>query len=212
MILHALVSKDAKRAVAAFCQAMELPCRDLTGDFVDFLSRESGLSASDDAKALHHVDEAYKKRIRAIEFTTQHDDGLGLNTLAEADIVLAGVSRTSKTPTSVYLAQQGYKVANISLAMGVEPPPQLLAMPPRKVVGLVIDPTQLLEIRSHRQHEWRMGDTRYADAGAVEQELQWSRRLFVRQGWAILDVTDQAIEETAAKVLQRLGLSQRTTP
>ena len=116
-----------------------------------------------------------------MEFTLEHDDGLGLETLAQADIVLAGISRTSKTPTSVYLAQMGYRAANVSLAMGVPPPPELLAMPSNKVVGLLIYPETLAEIRTRRNRGWKMGDTAYNDPAMIAEELTCSRRLFQKQ-------------------------------
>jgi regulator of PEP synthase PpsR (kinase-PPPase family) len=153
------------------------------------------------------MDDAYRRRIGAMEFTLGHDDGLGLDTLHEADVVLVGVSRTSKTPTSILLAQQGYQAANISLAMGVEPPSQLALIPPTKVVGLVIDPSQLAMIRNRRQAAWGMAPTPYGDPANVAREVAWSRTLFQRLGWPILDVTDQAVEETAARVIEMLGLS-----
>src|SRR4030095_10427499 len=113
----------------------------------------------------HRVDEAYHRRIRAVEFTLEHDDGLGLGTIGEADVWLSGVSRTrrnpSNTPTSIYLAQQGYRVANVALAHGVDPPAELLSLPKGKVVGILIDPHRLLEIRRRRQADWSMAKTRY---------------------------------------------------
>jgi regulator of PEP synthase PpsR (kinase-PPPase family) len=155
----------------------------------------------------HRLDEGYQRRIDALEFALGHDDGLGLATLAEADIVLAGVSRTGKTPTSIYLAQQGYRVANVSLAVEVEPPPQLLALRAKKVVGLVISPQQLVMIRTRREADWHMARTSYGDPAHVAREIAWARQLYARQGWPVLDVTDQAIEETAARIVDALGLT-----
>jgi regulator of PEP synthase PpsR (kinase-PPPase family) len=173
---------------------------------VQFLAKESGISPDADYRRLHDVDDAYHRRISALEFTLEHDDGLGLDTLADADIVLVGVSRTSKTPTSIYLAQQGYCVANVALAQEVEPPQQLLKLSPRKVVAFVIDPQQLAEIRTRRQTGWRMANTSYNDPEHVRAEMAWARRFYARQGWPVLDVTDQAIEETAARILAIVGL------
>jgi hypothetical protein len=206
LVLHAVMSAELKGSIAQRCRDLNLPMCDLTGPFVEFLARESGINPDADHRRLHHVDETYQNRIRALEFTLEHDDGLGLDTLDQADIVLVGVSRTSKTPTSIYLAQQGRRVANVSLAHQVEPPQQLLRMPPRKVVALVIDPQQLAEIRTRRQTGWRMPTTSYNEPDHVKSEMAWARRLFARQGWPILDVTDQAIEETAARVLAIVGL------
>lgn len=206
IIMHAVVLPQAKQQIAFFCKQHKLPCLDLTGGFVRFLSEASGITPSADPQRLHRVDEAYHRRIKAVEFTMAHDDGLGLETIGEADVVLAGVSRTSKTPTSIYLSQLGYRAANVSLAMGVEPPAQLLSLPSNKVVGLVIDPQRLVEIRRRRQAEWAMGATRYDDSESVRDEVAWSRRLFGRQGWPVIDVSNNAVEETAARIVNLLRL------
>ena len=206
IIMHAVVSPQAKQRIAQHCQERKLDCMDVTGGFVEFLSRASGITPSADPQKLHRVDEAYHRRIRAVEFTLAHDDGLGLETIREADVVLVGVSRTSKTPTSIYLSQLGYRAANVSLAMGIDPPKELLQLPPRKVVGLVIDPHRLAEIRRRRQAEWAMGPSSYDDHDAVREEVACSRRLFGRNGWPVIDVTNNAIEETAAKALDLLRL------
>ena len=204
-VCHAMVSDELKELVNKYCHRAKLPCRDLTGGIMDFLTRATGLKPSPNLRSLHRIDEEYHRRIGALEFTLEHDDGLGLDTLHEADIVLAGISRTSKTPTSIYLAQQGYRVANVSLALEVDPPGELLAMPATKVIGLLINSEQLVLIRTHRQTEWRMQKTSYGDPAHVAREIAWTRRLFNESGWRSLDVTDQAIEETAAKITAIVG-------
>ncbi len=204
-VCHAMVSIEYKRLIADFCKVENIPCRDLTGGMVEFLSEVTGLEPNRDMEALHRLDEAYRRRIGAMEFTLAHDDGLGTETLSEADIVLAGVSRTSKTPTSIYLAQQGYRVANVALAHGINPPPQLLAMPPQKVIGLLIDPQQLVMIRAHREQDWGPQAGDYGDPEYVARELTWARRLYNDRGWKSLNVTDQAIEETAARIVALVG-------
>jgi regulator of PEP synthase PpsR (kinase-PPPase family) len=208
-VCHAVVAEPLKRRIAAFCRASELPPFDLTGGLTKFLARVIDTAPRNDVAALHRIDEGYKRRIGALEYTLSHDDGLGLATLADAEIVLVGVSRTGKTPTSIYLAQQGYRVANVSLAIEVAPPAELLALPPGRVVGLLIDPQQLALIRGRRAAAWRMERTDpYGDPSHVAREIAWARQLFVARGWPALDVTDHAIEETAARVLEVLGLSQ----
>jgi regulator of PEP synthase PpsR (kinase-PPPase family) len=207
IVCHAIVSAELKQRVSVQSKAANVACFDLTGGIVEFLEKTTGVPTRGDTEALHRMDDAYRRRIGAMEFTLGHDDGLGLDTLHEADVVLVGVSRTSKTPTSILLAQQGYQAANISLAMGVEPPAQLALIPVTKVVGLVIDPSQLAMIRNRRQAAWGMAPTPYGDPANVAREVAWSRTLFQRLGWPILDVTDQAVEETAARVIEMLGLS-----
>lgn len=210
IIMHAVVSPEAKEQIAEFCRKRRVHSKDLTGLFVEFLAEASGLEPSADWRDLHRHDEAYDRRIQAIEFALEHDDGLGLDSLEGADVVLTGVSRTSKTPTSIYLSQLGHKVANVSLAMGIDPPKELLAMPQKKVIGLMIDPHRLVEIRRRRQAEWNMPSTSYDDDDRVKQEITWSRRLFGKQGWRVIDVTSNSVEETAARILDLLGL--RNTP
>lgn len=208
-VMHAFVTSSAKDAIKTYCNTHGLACCDLTGQFVDFLSKASGVAPSEDSSGLHRVDETYRQRIRAMEFTLEHDDGLGLETLHKADIVLTGVSRTSKTPTSIYLAQQGYRTANVSLAMEVDPPEELLKMK-KCVVALIINPNKLAEIRARRlRKEWKMQETEYSDLEHVREEITWSRRLFMKHDWPILDVTDFAIEETAARVVEIIEEQKR---
>lgn len=209
---HAFVSPVAKRLIEQRCKKAGTACCDLTGEFVDFLARKSGIQPQANVARLHDISDEYHRRIKAVEFALEHDDGLGLETLYEADFVLTGVSRTSKTPTSIYLAQQGWRVGNVSLALGIEPPKQLLELKGRKVVGLIIDPETLVEIRSNRQANWRMTTTRYNDPEQVSQEVAWSKRLFNQQGWPVLNVTDQAVEETAARIINTLGLTRPKAP
>jgi regulator of PEP synthase PpsR (kinase-PPPase family) len=210
VVLHAVVSPTHKRDIDEACKKHGLPCRDLTGDFVKFLAESTGVQPVPDRSRLHQVGNDYFGRITALEFTLEHDDGLGLDTLHNADIVLAGVSRTSKTPTSIYLAQLGFKVANVSLAMEVAPPPQMHSARRGRGIGLVINPSHLTEIRIHRQESWQMQRTSYSDPRHVAQEIAWSRRVFEELKWPVLDVTDQAVEETAGRILEALNIPRPT--
>ena len=205
IVFHAFVSDSLKEATETFCRGLNVPCRDLTGPFVEFLAGETGLTPTSDPRRLHEMDETYHSRVRALEFALEHDDGLGLDTIGEADVVLTGISRTGKTPTAVYLAQQGYRAANVSLVLEVAPPKQLLQLPAKKVVALTIQPDRLLQIRTRRQVEWQMGATSYVDPEHVTAEVRWARNLFNRQGWRVLDITNHAIEETAARVVELVG-------
>jgi regulator of PEP synthase PpsR (kinase-PPPase family) len=207
IVLHAVVQPGLKADIATRCRQLAVPCYDLTGQAVEFLAGAAGVKPLSDQDSLHRVDNAYCGRINAMSFTLEHDDGLGLETLNDADIVLTGVSRTGKTPTSMYLAILGFRVANVSLAIGATVPPQLLKLGPEKLVGLLIDPGRLVEIRNRRHAGWRMNQTQYNDPRAVAQEVEWSRQLFRKLRCRFLDVTDQAIEETAARVLDLLGLT-----
>jgi regulator of PEP synthase PpsR (kinase-PPPase family) len=208
IVFHAVVSSKTKRQITDHCRKQKMPCYDLTGPAVDFLAAVSKIAPNSDENRLHPIDAVYCDRINAMTYTVEHDDGLGLDTLGSADIVLAGVSRTGKTPTSVYLAMQGYRVANVSLAIEVAPPPELLALRPGSTVGLILDPMRLVEIRTRRQTAWNMAQTPYSEMERVEEEVAWSRKLFAKLRCPVLDVTDQAIEETAARLLDLLHLSQ----
>jgi hypothetical protein len=207
VVLHGMVEMAPKRVIERRCNKIGAPCLDLTGAFVAFLSDAAKVPPQPDRDRLHSVDQAYDRRIQALEFTLDHDDSMGLDTLHEAQIVLSGISRTSKTPTSIYLAQQGFRVANVALAIEVPPPQQLLDLPTDRVVGLVIDPAMLTTIRTRRQQAWRMPESSYNDVTQVREELRWSRKLFEGHGWKVIDVTGRAVEETAALVLQALGLA-----
>ena len=206
VVFHAVIDPAMKAIVERECERRALPCRDLTGPSVDFMAAAAGVPPRADLARLHHLDAAYERRVSAMEFTLEHDDGLGLSTLREADVVLAGVSRTSKTPTSIYLALDGFRAANVSLAVQCAPPAELLAMPKQKVAALTIDPTRLSEIRLRRNQDWQMSSTDYDRLDTVRKELTWCRRLFAEQGWAVFDITGQAIEETAARIVHQLKL------
>nr|BFD30681.1 pyruvate, water dikinase regulatory protein [Pigmentibacter ruber] len=151
---------------------------------------------------LRQLDEDYFKRISAIEYTVRHDDGVISNDLFEADIILIGVSRTSKTPLSMYLGHKGYKVANIPLVPGIEPPPELYKVDQNKIIGLIIDPSRLAEIRIARVEALGSNDIGdYADLEKIFEELEWSREIFKRnKKWPVLDVTGKALEENSVEI------------
>jgi regulator of PEP synthase PpsR (kinase-PPPase family) len=152
---------------------------------------------------LHGYTDDYFKRVEAVEFAVRHDDGANLHTLAGADIVVTGVSRTSKTPLSMYLAQRGYKTGNVPLVPGVEPPRVLLEMDRRKVFGLIIDPSTLRPMRVERVRAIGSRDysSSYTEPEAMQTELEESRRLFRRQGWRIIDISGRAMEENASRIV-----------
>ena len=153
---------------------------------------------------LHRMDEDYFQRIHAMEFSVQHDDGRNPASLRRADIVLVGVSRTSKTPVSTALAAKGYRVSNVPMVKGVEPPAELFELPPGKVFALTIDPAQLMNIRKRRLAQMGvLASGEYADRRHVFDEVRWALDVYrSRGGWPILDVTSLAVEETAAEILK----------
>ena len=151
----------------------------------------------------HALDAAYFARVDAIQFTIAHDDGIGSDNWEEADIVLAGVSRTSKTPTSIYLANRGYKVANIPLVPEAPPPPSLFSLRHPLVVGLTTNPDRLVQIRRNRLLALNQApETDYVDIEAVNAELGFARRIFADNDWPVIDVTRRSIEETAFAIVK----------
>jgi len=153
---------------------------------------------------LYTIGEDYFRRIEAVEFAVKNDDGAEPRNLPKADLVLVGISRTSKTPLSTYMAQKGLKVANVPLVLGVDPPSELEQVPDSKVYGLVIRPEALEKIRKARlTHLGMPPDSSYGTRKHIEEELEYSRAVFrAHPNWPVIDVTSKAIEETAADILR----------
>ncbi len=176
---------------------------DVLFPLLETLSEQLGLKPVAKPGLLRQLDNDYFKRISAIEFTVRHDDGILTQDLHQADIVLLGVSRTSKTPLSMYLAHKGYKVANIPIIPGIEPPAELTKVNQLRIIGLVIDPNRLAVIRSARMEclGEKEGNGEYADLDRIFEEIEWSRVLFKKHKlWPVLDVTGKALEENAVEI------------
>ena len=167
------------------------------------LSGFLGIESRNQPGRQHVMDAAYLKRIEAMNFALGHDDGRSSATLGEADIVLVGVSRTSKTPTCFYLANRGLKAANVPVVPACPLPPELGGLTDALVVGLTCHPEQLIDVRRSRMRMiGDIGETGYVDPLQVEEEVRQARRLFAESGWPVIDVTRRSIEETAAAILQ----------
>jgi hypothetical protein len=177
---------------------------DLLGPSVALLAEATSRRPTGEAGAMHRTDEEYFERIGATEFAVAHDDGRNPEDLPIADIVLIGVSRTSKTPLSMYLAFKGYNVSNVPLALDLEPPVELFDCDPRKVFGLVTDGSVLVEIRRERMREIGAFVPRYAEREAVEQELEEARALMRRIGCIVIRTDNRAVEESAQEILRYL--------
>jgi regulator of PEP synthase PpsR (kinase-PPPase family) len=200
VVLYTLVEPALRRAMQAFCEEAKLEAHDLLGPAIDAVARVSGHAARMQAGARPRLDSAYFRRMAAMEFAVRYDDGAGAG-LLEADIVLVGVSRTSKTPLSMYLAYLGHKTANVPIVHGVQPPPQLFAADVRKLVGVTISAERLAEIRGARGRA--LGTTRgYATLEAVRRDLEEASALHRRLGCPVVDVSELAIEEAAQTVLR----------
>jgi len=207
LVVYTIVNRELAQLVHDECDGLGLVNIDLLTPLLLKVAHCLGRSPKETPGLLHGVDEAYFRRIEAIEFTGKHDDGQEPRNLYLADIVLVGISRTSKTPLSIYLAHRGWKVANVPLVNGIDPPSQLFDVDPKKIAALVIDPQRLVEVRAARLRNLGQ-DPRaaYADYEEIEDELKHSRKLFRRHPWVVVDVSSKAVEETANEVLVRLGL------
>ena len=204
LVVYTLVDPDQRAAMRTLTQEHAVTAVDLLSGLIHELSWHMDTAPLARPGLGHETDDAYFRRIEAVEFTANHDDGKRLNTIGQAHIVFVGLSRTSKTPLSHYVAQRGYRVANVPLVGGMEPPAELLAIDPRRVFALVVDPVALANIRRRRLVELGVEETTdYADLKKVREEMLWARRLFRKNpAWTVLDITDRAIEETASRVLE----------
>jgi regulator of PEP synthase PpsR (kinase-PPPase family) len=209
-VLFTLVDKSLRMALEETCGRLGVACLSVLDPVVNLLQHEIGTRAVSKRAAQHVMDADYFRRIDAMHYVLAHDDGQGTAGIPNADVVLVGVSRSSKTPTCFYLANRGVKAANIPLVPGAELPPEL-ENPPCPVVGLTIDVSALVDIRRSRLKiigagGVRMGETDYVNIEAVKAEILTARRLCASRGWPVIDVTRRSIEETAATVLQQVEL------
>jgi len=202
LVIFTLVNNDIRKRLESRCHALALPIVSALDPVIDALSRLLGQEALARPGRQHILDAAYFARVEAIQFTIAHDDGIASEDWEEADILLTGVSRSSKTPTSIYLANRGYKVANIPLVIESPPPPSLFTLVHPLVVGLTTSPDRLVQIRRNRLLSLNQSpETAYVDQEAVAAELAYARRLFSDHGWPVIDVTRRSIEETAAAII-----------
>ena len=203
VVMFTLVDPQLQALLHEECRRIEVPCIPLLDTAITALSGFLGIESRNQPGSQHVMDEAYLKRIEAMNYALAHDDGHSPTSLREADIVLVGVSRTSKTPTCFYLANRGLKAANVPVVPGSPLPPELAAPQGVLVVGLTCHPEQLIDIRRSRMRMiGDIGETAYVDPLQVEEEVRQARRLYAEAGWPVIDVTHRSIEETAAAILQ----------
>ena len=202
IVLFTLVDTELSQRLEASCEASGSPCLSVLGPILTLFKSYLGQSATPRAGAQHMLNADYFKRIDALNFTMMNDDGQLPENLEHADIVLLGVSRTSKTPTSIYLANRGYKTANVPFVPHVALPRALEDLRRPLIVGLIASPERIIQIRQNRLLSLNAdSQTDYVDRVAVAEELASSRRLFAEKGWPTIDVTRRSIEETAAAIL-----------
>ena len=203
LVLYTLVNSNIRRELEQKTRRRGIHAVSVLDPVTHALSAILGQEAKGRPGRQHALDAAYFARVDAIQFTIAHDDGVGSENWEDADIVLAGVSRTSKTPTSIYLANRGYKVANIPLVPESPPPPNLFTLRHPLVVGLTTNPERLIQIRRNRLLSLNQApETDYVDREAVNGELSFARRIFADNGWPVIDVTRRSIEETAFAIVK----------
>ncbi|CAM3314894.1 MULTISPECIES: pyruvate, water dikinase regulatory protein [Sphingomonas] len=202
LVIYTLVNLATRRILESRCHALGLPIVAPLDPVNAALSGLLGQQAKMRPGRQHVLDAAYFARVDAIQFTIAHDDGIAWEEWEEADIVLAGVSRSSKTPTSIYLANRGYKTANIPIVVESPPPPFLFTLKRPLVVGLTTSADRLIAIRRNRLLSLNQApDTDYVEQEAVNRELTFARRMFADNDWPVIDVTRRSIEETAAAII-----------
>ena len=203
LVIYTLLSSDVRGLMERACRDLKIPAVSALDPMMQALGRYFKREASSEIGRQHVLDDGYFQRIDAMHYTMQHDDGQSIETMLDADIILLGVSRTSKTPTCMYLANRGFKVANIPLVPGIVLSPDIITAPRPLFVGLTREPKSLSDIRQSRLRI--MNETKkesYADVENVREEVAESRRLFTKHGWPVIDVTRRSIEETAASIIQ----------
>ena len=210
-MLYTLLEDVLVERLETHCRELSLPCLSILGPVLQLLRSYLGAETSHRVGAQHTLNAEYFKRIDALNYSMMHDDGQHVEGLEEADVVLVGVSRTSKTPTSIYLANRGIRTANVPLVPGIAIPHQLEMLKKPLVVSLHATPERLIQVRQNRLLSIGAGpgnDT-YIDRQAVTDEVAYARRLSAKFNWSQLDVTRRSIEETAAAIMKLLSDRQR---
>ena len=199
LIVHTLVQAELRQAMFDEARKRHVHTQDLMGPLLERLS--DLLEVSPLARPGLYGQEEYNRRIEAVDFALRHDDGRHVEELEHAEVVLVGVSRTGKTPLSIYLAYRGWMVGNVPVVLGVEPPSLLFRLPPERVIGLTVQPGRLAQLRRTRAMRMKGGMVNYADPSHVREEVRYAREVFRRGGWRVVDMTSKPIEEAAAEVV-----------
>jgi len=211
LIFHTLVSPQLRRVMLDAGRRHGIITIDLLGPALTRLTEALHISPKAEPGLFEQLDDEYFARIDAIEYTVKHDDGRNAAELADADLVLVGVSRTGKTPLSVFLSYRGWRVANVPIILDMDPPAQLFKVDPRRAVALVIEPERLLSIRQARSK--RLSNNLaldYASKRHIAQEIEWFRQILLRGVWPVVDVTYRSIEETASEIMDLVRPHQKT--
>jgi len=210
VVLYTLLDDDLIATLETRCRELGLPCMSILGPVLRLFQSYLGTETGHRVGAQHVLNAEYFQRIDALNYTMVHDDGQHVEGLNDADVVLVGVSRTSKTPTSIYLANRGVKTGNVPLVPGVPLAPEVERLNGPLVVGLYASPERIVQIRQNRLLGLKaQRDDSYVDRQAVAEEIALSRRLCAKHNWPLIDVTRRSIEETAAAVIALLGQRRR---
>ena len=208
IILYTIVDNDLSRYMFDQTKKNNIPSFEVLGNLISEFSKLLKQEATRIPSGQHALDKEYYKRIEAVQFTIEHDDGKIINDLEKSDVIIVGISRTSKTPTSMYLANRGYKVSNIPFIPNKNLPTELIKSAKKTfVVGLVCDATRLLDVRRNRIHS--MNENRpsdYTNEEEVFNELENSKKIFRKYNWPVIDVTRKSVEETAASIIKTLDI------
>ena len=203
IILYSIVDSNLAKYLANTSNEKKIPCFGVLGDLILSFSKLLNQKASHQPSGQYALNEEYYKRIAAIQFTMNHDDGNLVNDINKSDIILLGVSRTSKTPTSIYLANKGFKVANIPLVANTSLPEELFGFKKPIIIGLIKDPRSLMQVRQTRLK--MMGEnnqTSYDDINHIKFEISQARLIFTKYAWPSIDVSRRSVEETSASVIK----------
>jgi len=211
IVLYTLLQRNLVDKLEEKCRTLGVPCLSILGPVLNLFQAYLGAESTHKVGAQHTLNADYFRRIDALNYTMMHDDGQQADDLEEADVLLIGVSRTSKTPTSIYLANRGVKTANIPLVPGMTPPPGIENLKRPLVVCLYASPERIVQIRQNRLLGLKAHrpDDKYIDQQSVAEEVAASRRLCAKHNWPLIDVTRRSIEETAAGVMALLGERRR---
>ena len=208
IFLYTIVDNELSKYLDSETKKNNIPCFEALGSLILNFSKLLNQKANRKPSGQHVLDAEYYKRIEAVQFTISHDDGKIIKDLEKSDVILVGISRTSKTPTSIYLANRGYKVSNIPIILNKSLPERLIESVKKTfVVGLVCDANRLLDVRRnriHSMHEDRPGD--YINEKEILNELESSKKLFKKYNWPVIDVTRKSVEETAASIIKILDI------
>lgn len=208
ILVYTLVLTNLRNYIERRAKEKNLTTIDILSPLITALGKKTGLEPKNIPNITHRLDEQYFRKVEAVEFAVKYDDGKDPRGMLYADVVLIGVSRTSKTPLSMYLAHRGIKTANIPLVPEVSPPRELFQVPKNKVFGLIISPEKLNQIRSERLKTLGLGPTAdYANLNRIMEEQEYAKQIMKKIGCTIIDTTNKAVEETASVILQKVTIN-----